>query len=261
MVFVVLESGMDINSLTHRLDITPGKRAKISVSIEQHMFMREADYVTPTELCNNEEILNCMRVFLQEETRKNRHILKSELIVEGNFEDYFVQPVVVAKGQLSRYEAVSEETPFRISNIFGSEPNHTQGVLLTTYILHKLHKDTLGSLQKGTYSMPAGRSPPPHGPGGGGGGGGFYGGGGGGGGGFNGGGGGGGGSGGSFYNGGGGGGGGSSAGGSRAAGRPKRDDAYDDSMAIDGDGDDGGSPSKKARTHTTGISANKVKFY
>ena len=251
MIFVVLESGMDINSLTHRLDITPGKRAKISVSIEQHMFMREADYVTPTELCNNEEILNCMRVFLQEETRKNRHILKSELIVEGNFEDYFVQPVVVAKGQQSRYEAVSEETPFRISNIFGSEANHTQGVLLTTYILHKLHKDTLGSLQKGTYSMPAGRSPPPHGPGGGGGGGGgFYGDRGGGGG-----------SGGSFYNGGGGGGGGSSAGGSRrAAGRPKSDDAYGDSMAVDGDGDDGGSPSKKARTHT-GISSNKVKFY
>jgi hypothetical protein len=125
MIFVVLESGMDINSLTHRLDIIPGKRAKISLSIEQHQYMRDAEYVTPNELCENEEILNCMRVFLQEQTRKNQHIVKSELIVEGDFEDCFVQPVVVEKGQKSRYEAVSEETPFRISNVYGSENNHT----------------------------------------------------------------------------------------------------------------------------------------
>ena len=124
--------------------------------------MMAAEYITPNESCENEEILNCVRVFLQEQKRKCQHILKAEATVPGDFEDCFVQPVAMTeRGAHCKYEAVTEESPFRISNVFGNENNHTQGIVLSTFILHKLNKDTLGAMQKVKYDLPVARSPPP----------------------------------------------------------------------------------------------------
>ena len=138
-VMVILESGMDIGTLTHRLDVQPGKSAKISLSINQHRFMLDPELITPQESCENDAIINCARVFLQEHQRKGMHVLKCEATIAGDFEDSFVQPEAQSRSGNCRYKAVSSYSPFWIANVGGNHNNHTQGIVLTSYLLHKLH--------------------------------------------------------------------------------------------------------------------------
>lgn len=139
-VMIFLDSGVDISTLTHRLDIQQGKNAKIRISIEQHRFMMDAKLITPEESRDNEEVLNCTRAFLQDQQRKGLHVLKSEITIAGDFDDTFVQPVWHSKPARWGWKAAGSDSPFRISYVMGNHNNHTQGVVLTAYVMHSLNK-------------------------------------------------------------------------------------------------------------------------
>lgn len=159
-IMVVLESGMDIGSLEHKLDVQPGKGANLTLSLEQHPYMLDATMITPDESCEHEEVLNCTRRFLQEKRRKGGNILKCEATIRGDFEDRFVQPVKQGGSQQCAYMAVAARNPFRIANVMGDSPDHVQGIVLTTYLLHKLHRGTVSAMMnKPKYTMPTARSP------------------------------------------------------------------------------------------------------
>lgn len=169
-IFVFLESGMDISTLKHKVVIVPKKHAKIFVEVKQHLNMLDPFLLTPVESAGCEEFVNCVRAYLQERQRKGGHIIKAEATINGDFEEGLVQPIMQAPGGPCRYKAMpSNLSPFRISNVGGTSPNHSQGVVLTTLLLCKLHRDTINALRTPEYAMPmmmarspGFASPPPH---------------------------------------------------------------------------------------------------
>jgi hypothetical protein len=168
-IFVWLKSGMDTSTLKHRIVIVPRKHAKLFVEVKQHPNMLDPFLLTPVESAGCEEFINCVRVYLQEQQRRGGHIIKAEATINGDFEEGLVQPMMQAPGGPCRYKAMpSNLSPFRISNVGGTNPNHSQGVVLTTLLLCKLHRDTINALRTPEYAMtvmvarsPGFSSPPP----------------------------------------------------------------------------------------------------
>ena len=91
--------------------------------------------------------------------RVKGNIVKCEKTILGDFEDGFVQPVKQSGTSQAGYKAVAAGNMFRVANVLGHSANHTQGVVLTTNLLHKLHSGTVDAMYKPVHSMPAARSP------------------------------------------------------------------------------------------------------
>jgi hypothetical protein len=140
-VVVILDSGVDVSTLSHALVVTPGRHAKITVTVNRHPGMLDPLLVTPTESIDCHEVVNCIRVYLQDRQRRGLTVAKAEVTIPGDFEDMFVQPVRQASSSDScRYRAARVSSPFRISYVAGTSNNHTQGVVLTSYLLYKLKR-------------------------------------------------------------------------------------------------------------------------
>ncbi len=164
-VLVVLESDVDISTLTSALVVTPGRNAKITITVNQHRSMLDPKLVTPAESIGCHEVVNCVRVFLQDQQRRGLTVVKAEVTIPGDFEDWFIQPVRHASSSAScRYLAARLSSPFRISYVAGTSSNHTQGAILTSYLLHKLQRapaakrGTVGSMLPQHYGLPAASS-------------------------------------------------------------------------------------------------------
>jgi hypothetical protein len=162
-IMVGLHSGMDISTLKHSITIVPKKYAKITVEVKEHPNMLDPFLRAPVEYAGCDEVIACFRVFLQERQRKGRHIFKTEAIINGDFEEGLVQPTMQAPGGPCRYKAMPAQlSPFRISNVGGTNANHSQGVVLTTFLLCKLHRDTINALRAPEYAMPVMQARSPH---------------------------------------------------------------------------------------------------
>ena len=68
---VVLESGMDISTLEINLDVLPGKKATLKMSIAQHPSMLDPDMITPDISCEVDEVLNCTQLHSKLHPRKD----------------------------------------------------------------------------------------------------------------------------------------------------------------------------------------------
>jgi hypothetical protein len=162
-IFVFLPAGMDISTLKHKIVIVPKKHAQISVEVKLHANMLDPFLLTPMESAGCEEFINSVRVYLQERQRKGAHVIKVETTINGDFEEGLVQPTRQTPGGPCQYKAMpSHLSPFRISNVGGTNANHSQGVVLSTLLLCKLHRDMISALQTPEYAMPvmmATRSP------------------------------------------------------------------------------------------------------
>ncbi|KAI2512882.1 hypothetical protein MHU86_1428 [Fragilaria crotonensis] len=115
-VLVVLDSGVAVSTQSHALVVTPGRHAKITVTVNHHPGTLDPLLVTPVESIDCHEVVKCIRVYLQDRQRRGLTVAKAEITIPGDFEDMFVQPVRQANSSAScRCRAARVSSPFRIS--------------------------------------------------------------------------------------------------------------------------------------------------